>query len=287
MMLGLSLVLLGTTGVPAYAQKRNFISYIKNAFGKKTPVTAVPNNLPNRAPSKLALNAAVERKIAQKQFSLSENILKKIQETDLITLMDKVAPATSERKFYPPSDFSQLITPDTPQFIPISIHVQIDPEQDIEIMSDIQKNSYPTGPKHDRVVLNTIKKIDSFFFIEHNGKFYLNVAALKKGTSYEKVLYKLQEEINSKYLRFHSTVLVKVRNKQIMDALKYNQSHGINSLDALHPQADIFTQRAAEEIKNSVKNLSPANPLRQAIENVLMNAVNNGYITPIEDNPIR
>lgn len=169
------------------------------------------------------------------------------------------------------TDFSKLITPNTPRFIPVDFKINVLKEVD-----QVKEFSDTYGQILSAVAID---KIDKFLFVERNGQLFINVNTLKKVSSYEEALLKLGGLIVPD--------ITKLRNQQIMDALKNNQDKGVNSLEEVTTQtevapktADPTTQRTAEEIKSLVENLERDNPLRQAVEGMLKTAEEDGYIAP-------
>ncbi len=325
MKLAVAIVFIGASVVPACAQKKGIIKGAKAALGKKPPLTGtapvvkpvtprVPPTLqgaqvPNFTTSvNKALDNAVERTVANKQLTdetattkpmlYTKNVIQKVQETNLADLLratkmwhkNREIKWVNEEFLDKTIDFRMLITPNTPKLIPIT-----NIETDISYLLDAADRracpfwrSFPATGKRWDLLVETLKKVDQTFFVEYDGQMYLDVSALALVHSYEDALDKLAWRVDSKYLTnilWNAAYFIAVRNKEIANALKAANNIGAPQFKGI-PQADVTTQRTAEEIKSLVENLDPENPLRQAVEKMLKTAEDDGYITPIEGNPI-
>lgn len=302
-MLGLSLVFIGVSVIPACAQRGKGIKLPK-VPSKKPPMTGttpavvpatpcVPTTLqsaavPTRAVvNETALNTAVERANGQWyptqgkfQAEYVDRLIKSVTPSHLFE-MEELVPRRSfwnadlwEDVLKYHTDFTKLITQDTPDLIPLGANINAELDTKKALSKFEQQNGYHIrnlGTKRRDLLVSAIKKIDEVFFTEHNGQMYVTKKALIKLHSYEQALIRLNYKVDSVFLKLnlcYLSELMKIRNQQILKALQGTQ-----------PQADVTTQRTAEEIQSLVENLDPQNPLRQAIEGTLKD---NGYIAPAE-----
>lgn len=231
-----------------------------------------------------------------KPGTTTEKIMQQLREIDISRVLENTEGkdwslwSVNNRKSFPRTDFTNLITPNTPKLIPISANTEINTVRDVLKETLQEEKAYGQGLFHERpnrgtgplntiVLIAAVEKIDNFFFVKKNGQVFVNVASLSKVHSYEEALAKLGDEINSKFFQTAlkpTSYLIELRNKQIADALKAANNTAAPQFKGI-PQTDPTTQRTAEEIKSLVENLDPENPLRKAMEKILQEE---GYTVP-------
>ena len=162
--------------------------------------------------------------------------------------------------------------------IPVSFDTQTD-------LDNLSRTLGTNTAKTERVI-KLFEEADAFFFKKREGKIFLNTFSFymnNKSLRYENY-FKLGRGSyahNSKSIEKNIALtseykdFIDKRNRQIRDVLEQNGK--LSPSKTTKQQADITTQRTAEEIKMLVENLDPQNPLRRAIEHTLQV---NGYIAP-------
>lgn len=243
------------------------------------------------------LNAAVTR--AALTNTRIQRIEQRIQSQDIEALL-AVRPGGFTYRYYrweqldAETDFTKLVTLDMPDFIPIE-NISINPMNEDaailnvtrEISRTARRESWNRLHNHDDTegitLVATFKKIDNFFFTEHDGRVYIKKSALRY-PSYGSALKKLGRKINSGNLdnllaTDVAIFFIQLRNRQIIQALDNSLRKVKPQTGQYNPQADPTTQSTAEEIQFLLENLPEDNPLRQDIETMLRE---NGYIAPVE-----
>lgn len=165
------------------------------------------------------------------------------------------------------TNFSKWITPNTPKFIPIDF--------DTNIMREIKYSSYRSFPNtfHSEhiALLVAVTKIDKTLFVEKNGKLFINTDTLIHINSYGEALLKLDKKTSVTIFCRPMIGIAKLRNQQIMDALKNNQDKGVNSLEEVKPQAagHALTDNFLGATLEAVSKLPARHPVRQEVEKQL------------------
>lgn len=187
-------------------------------------------------------------------------------------------------------DFRGLITPNTPDYIPVfgfGVSQYGDYIEDHTPFFRLRRNSwYKTKAFHE--VRDYCDDLDRMFFIISNGQVVIDVAAVKNFKNYGDALEemirqrhpipRIKEAASTEAIQY----LTATRNAQIATALKvYARTQQVPSTDIVpnftKVNTDPTTQRTAQEIQFLLENLPEDNPLRQDIEKTLEQ---NGYRPP-------